>query len=121
MDSLQLLQVLRENDLNDIKQLNSFVCEQLNFKSTVDYCYFNEVGLQNSPDDFHFTTSKETFQGKTIFDKIDPMKKNNYFHIMINNKPKYLHKQTVARLLSTSKNNLSSDRLFRVQQTNKQK
>ena len=147
MDSLQLLQVLRENDLNGIEQLNSFVYKQLDLKSTVDYCYFNEVDLQDSPDDtqndiensgtnvdvvdydldgenpddFHFTTSKETFQGMKIFDKIDPMKKNNYFHIMINNKPKYLHKQTTAQLLTTSKNNLSSDRLSRVQQTNKQK
>ncbi|CAF4004750.1 unnamed protein product [Rotaria sordida] len=151
MDSLQLLQILRENDLNDIKKLNSFVFQQLDLKSTVDYCYFNEIDLQDSaddtnnniqndiensetnveveaygsdeddPDDYHFITSKETFQGMKIFDKIDPMKKNNYFHIMINNKPKYLHKQTAARLLTTSKNCLSSDRLSRVQQTNKQK
>ncbi len=76
---------------------------------------------EDNPDDYHFTTSKDTFQGMKIFDKIDPMKKNNYFHIMINNKPKYLHKQTAARLLTTSKNCLSSDRLSRVQQTNKQK
>ncbi len=147
MDSLHLLQMLRANDLDDIEKLNSFVFQQLDLKSTVDYCYFNEIDLQDSaddsnndienfetnaeveaydsaednPDDYHFITSKETFQGMKIFDRIDPMKKNNYFHIMINNKPKYLHKQTAARLLTTSKNYLSSDRLSRVQQTNKQR
>ncbi|CAF3089756.1 unnamed protein product [Rotaria socialis] len=75
----------------------------------------------DNPDDYHFITSKETFQRMKIFDKIDPTKKNNYFHITINNKPKYLRKQTAARLLTNSKNCLSSDRLTRVQLTNKQK
>ncbi|CAF2961994.1 unnamed protein product [Rotaria sp. Silwood2] len=151
MNTLELLQILKENDLDDIKKLNSFVFQQLHLKSSIDYCYFNEVDLQDSaddsnnniqndtenfetnvevegldsdddnPDSYHFTTSKETFQGMKIFDEIDPTKKNNYFHIMINNKPKYLHKQTAARLLTTSKNCLSSDRLSRVQQTRKQK
>ncbi|CAM4888691.1 unnamed protein product [Rotaria socialis] len=136
-----------KNDLGDIQKLNSFVFDQLDSKYKVDYCYFNEIDLQDSaddtnniqndtekdvqiegyysdddnPDDYHFITSKETFQGMKILDKIDLTKKNIYFHIMINNKPKYLHKQTAARLLTSSKNCLSSDRLTRVQQTNKQK
>ncbi|CAF1545458.1 unnamed protein product, partial [Rotaria sordida] len=131
MNTLELLQILKENDLDDIKKLNSFVFQQLDLKSTVDYCYFNEIDLQDSaddsnnniqndtenfetkvevegydsdednPDSYHFTASKETFQSIKIFDKIDSTKKNNYFHIMINNKPKYLHKQTTARLLTT--------------------
>ncbi|CAF1327655.1 unnamed protein product [Rotaria sp. Silwood1] len=150
MNSIHLLQILKENDLDDIQKLNSYVFHQLDSKSKVDYCYFNEIDLQDSaddtnniqtdtensetdvqvegyysdddnPDDYHFITSKETFQGMKIFDKIDPTKKNNYFHIMVNNKPKYLHKQTAARLLTSNKNCLSSDRLTRVQQTNKQK
>jgi hypothetical protein len=151
MDCLKLSQILKENDLDDIKKLNSFVFQQLDLKSTIDYCYFNEAELQDSsddtnnndsqndiensetnleldsydsdednPDDYHLTTAKETFQGMRIFDKIDPSKRNNYFHIMINNKSKYLHKQTAARLLTTNKNRLSSDRLARVQQTHKQ-
>jgi hypothetical protein len=151
MDSLRLLQILEENNLNNITKLNSFVFQQLDLKSKVDYCYFSEAELQDSSDDtnnnniendienetnleadgcnsdeensddYNFTTSKETFQGMKIFDKIDLSKQNNYFHIMINNKSKYLHKQTAARLLATNKNCLSSDRLSRVQQTNKQK
>ncbi|CAF5046263.1 unnamed protein product, partial [Rotaria sp. Silwood1] len=149
MDSLQLLKKLKENNLN-ITKLNLFVFHQLDLKSTVDFCYFNEAELQDSSDDtnniqndiensetnlevdcydsdednsddYHFTTSKEAFQGMKIFDKIDPSKQDNYFRIMINNKSKYLHKQTAARLLTTNKNCLSSDRLSRVQQTNKQK
>ncbi len=150
MDSIQLLQILKENDLNGITKLNSFVYQQLDLKSTVDYCYFNEAELYDSeddidyiqndiensetnlefddydsdednPDDYHFTTSKETFEGMRIFDKIDLSKQDNYFRIMINNKSKYLHKQTAARLLTANKNHLSSDRLSRVRQTNKQK
>lgn len=150
MNSVQLLQILKENNLNDITKLNSFVFRQLDLKSTVDYCYFNEDELQDNSDDmnniqndtensetnfevddhdsdednsddYNFTTSKETFQGMKIFDQIDPSKQDNYFHITINNKSKYLHKQTAAPLLTANKNYLSSDRLSRVQQTNKQK
>lgn len=150
MDCVELLQILKENNLDDIKKLNSFVFKQLQSKSTVDYCYFSEAELHDSsddsnntqddienfetnlevdtydsdednPEDCNFITSKETFQGMKIFDKIDPLKRDNYFHILINNKSKYLHKQTAARLLTANKNHLSSDRLSRVQQTNKQK
>ncbi|CAF2798015.1 unnamed protein product, partial [Rotaria sp. Silwood2] len=36
MNSLHLLQILKENDLNDIQKLNSFVFHQLDSKSKVD-------------------------------------------------------------------------------------
>lgn len=65
-------------------------------------------------------TSKQTFHGMRIYEKINPTKINNYFKITINNKPYYMHKQTAARLLTSDKNRLSSDRRFRVKQTNKQ-
>lgn len=142
MDTLQLLQVLKDNNIDDIKTLSSFVFSQLESKSKVDYCYFNEAELQDCTDEnedsqgdtevescdyeeenLHnnqFTTSKDTFHGMRIFDKIDSAKADNYFRIMINDEPKYLHKQTAARLLSTNKNCLSSDRLSRVIQTHKQ-
>ena len=145
MNYLQLSEILKENNLDDIEKLSSFVFHQLDAKTRVDYCYFNEIDLQDStddnessevgvegcnfddddddtPDDYHSqVTSKETFHGMKIFDKIDPTKKNNYFRIIINKKIKYLHKQTAARRLTTGKNCFSSDRLTRVQQTNKQK
>lgn len=142
MDVFQLLQVLKDNNISDIKTLSSFVFFQLDSKTKVDYCYFNEADLQDDADDIdnsqgdieadyydfeeenlydnQFTTSKETFHGMRIFDKIDPSKTDNYFHIMINNEPKFLHKQTATRLLATNKNCLSSDRLSRVKQTHKQ-
>ena len=65
-------------------------------------------------------TSKQTFNGMRIYEKINATKINNYFKIIINNKPYYMHKQTAARLLTSDKNHLSSDKRFRVKQTNKQ-
>jgi hypothetical protein len=55
-----------------------------------------------------------------IFNKINLTKKSHYFQITINNNSKFIHKQTAARLLTFNKNSLPSDRLSRVQATNKQ-
>ncbi|KAF9748556.1 hypothetical protein NGRA_3489 [Nosema granulosis] len=68
----------------------------------------------------HLTTSKQTFQGMKIYEKINPTKMTSYFQISINNKRHYIHKQTAARLLTVNKNRLSSDRSLRVEQTSKQ-
>ncbi|CAF2740457.1 unnamed protein product [Rotaria sp. Silwood2] len=152
MDSLQLTRTLKENNLNDFITLNEFVFQQLTGKSTVDYSYFNEEDLQDSPDnndssnseianeltetnfeandycsdeddanDYCVTSAKETFEGMRVYDQIDPSKKSHYFQIIINNKSKFIHKQTAARLLTINKNCLSSDRRTRVQQTNQQR
>ena len=51
MNSVQLLSILKENNLNDITKLNSFVFQQLDLKSTVRYCYFNEAELQDCSED----------------------------------------------------------------------
>ncbi len=67
------------------------------------------------------TSLKETFQGMRVYDQVDPSKKSHYFQITINYKPKFIHKQTAARLLTIDKNCLSSDRGIRVQQTSKQR
>ncbi|CAF2234734.1 unnamed protein product [Rotaria magnacalcarata] len=81
----------------------------------------NENVLDNDDLDIHhIVTSKETFQGMKIYEQIDPSKKNHYFSIFINNKQKFIHKQTAARLLTKSENTLSSSRLSRVQQTHRQ-
>lgn len=71
-------------------------------------------------DEYQMVTSKETFEGMRIFDKINPSRRSHYFRITINDKPKFLHKQTAVRLLSTTKNRLSSDRALRIQRTRKQ-
>ncbi|CAF1363449.1 unnamed protein product [Rotaria sordida] len=76
---------------------------------------------EDEANDYHLTSSKETFEGMRVYDQIDPSKKSHYFQIIINYKQKFIHKQTAARLLSINKNCLSSDRRTRVQQTSKQR
>lgn len=66
------------------------------------------------------TAVKETFNGMRIYDKVNPVKEKHYFKVTINNEIKYINKQTAARLLTTNKGHLSSDRLSRVRQMNRQ-
>jgi hypothetical protein len=61
-----------------------------------------------------------TFQGIRIFDKINPTNSAHYFQIFINNKQKYVYKQTAVHRLNSTKNSLSTEKLLRVQQINKQ-
>ncbi|CAF1536566.1 unnamed protein product [Adineta ricciae] len=65
--------------------------------------------------DYRLVASKDTYQGMRIFDQIDPSKKSHYFQVKISDKIKFMHKQTAARLLITTKSCLSSDRLSRIQ------
>lgn len=143
MNELQLIETLKKNGLDDCKKLSSFVFKELNERSIVDYSFVNDDEADDNNDNtsqsldtddesnenvlgnddqdvHHIVTSKETFQGMKIYEQIDPSKKNHYFSIFINNKQKFIHKQTAARLLTKSKNTLSSSRLSRVQQANKQ-
>ncbi|CAF3773251.1 unnamed protein product [Rotaria sp. Silwood1] len=76
---------------------------------------------EDEENNYPITSSKEIFQGMRVYDEIDPSKKSHYFPITINYKPKFIHKQTAARLLTIEKNRLSSDRQTRVQQISKQR
>ncbi|CAF1476242.1 unnamed protein product [Rotaria sp. Silwood1] len=76
---------------------------------------------EDEENNYRITSSKEIFQGLRVYDEIDPSKKSHYFPITINYKPKFIHKQTAARLLTIEKNRLSSDRQTRVQQISKQR
>ena len=154
MDSLQVTKILKKFNLNDMNKLSSFVFQELNKKSTVDYSVISstsnsydgydsldddddtvdesdDIDLAECMDDsgseheceneeHNIITSNQTFHGMRIYEKINAAKINNYFTININNKPYYMHKQTAARLLTSNKNQLSSDRRFRVKQTSKQ-
>ncbi|CAF3303972.1 unnamed protein product [Rotaria sp. Silwood2] len=150
MNNLLITEILKESNLDDIHKLSSFVFHELDKRSTVDYSIINnydaydslddddednmvnEPGnidlleyIEESPDEheheeYNLTTSKQTFYGMKIYEKINSTKINNYFKIIINNKHYYMHKQTAARLLTVNKNHLSSDRRFRVKQTSKQ-
>ena len=105
-----------ENSHDDIDSNNGTVndCLESDFESSED------TSDEDNQDEYHVTTSRQTFQGMKIYDKINPTRTSHYFQIVINNKQKYIHKQTAARLLTSNKNSLSSDRLLRVQQMNKQ-
>jgi hypothetical protein len=147
MDCLKLKNILKKNKLNDLDKLSSFIFRELNKKSTVDYSIINNYDAYDSLDDddmssepcevdlsefsedasdedeqeeHHLTTSKQTFQGMKIYEKVNSAKMTSYFQIFINNKLYYIHKQTAARLLTVNKNRLSSDRLLRVKQAGKQ-
>ncbi|CAF1230955.1 unnamed protein product [Rotaria sp. Silwood1] len=64
-------------------------------------------------------TEKINFTGIRIFDSINPGMKNSYFQVQINNKTKFIHKQTACWLLTDKVSRLSADRLSRVIETNK--
>ena len=64
-------------------------------------------------------TEKINFTGTRIVDSINPALKNSYFQVQINNKTKFIHKQTACWLLTDKASRLSADRLSRVIETNK--
>ncbi|CAF3052919.1 unnamed protein product [Rotaria sp. Silwood2] len=61
-------------------------------------------------------STRSNFDGIKIVDNINPMLKHLYFKIKINDKIKYLHKQSACWLLSNTTTRLSSDRLSRAMQ-----
>ncbi|CAF2821613.1 unnamed protein product [Rotaria sp. Silwood2] len=61
-------------------------------------------------------STRANFNGIKIVDNINPMLKSSYFKLKINDKIKYLHKQSACWLLSNTITKLSSDRLTRVMQ-----
>jgi hypothetical protein len=67
-------------------------------------------------DEESWTSAKSDFGGIRIADNINPLLKESYFKIKINEKTKYLHKQSACWLLSNKTARLSSDRLPRVMQ-----
>jgi hypothetical protein len=151
MNNFQLTEILKQSNLNDIHKLSSFVFHELNKRSTVDHSVINNYDAYDSLDDddednatnqshdidlvecsedssdeheeevCNLETTKQTFHGMKIYEKINSTKLNNYFKVLINGKHYYMHKQTAARLLTINKNHLSSDRRFRVKQTSKQR
>lgn len=68
----------------------------------------------SSDDEAVLNSTKSTFDGIKICDRINPSLEHSYYKI------KYLHKQSACWLLSSNITKLSSDRLSRVvQQTTK--
>ena len=70
----------------------------------------------SSDEEAVLNSTKSTFEGIRIRDHINPSLENSYFKIKLNDKSKYLHKQSACWLLSNNITKLSSDRLSRVVQ-----
>ena len=62
---------------------------------------------------------QQNFYGCRIYDTVNSQQLNKYFRIRIGSSVKYLHKQTACWLLRDDRSRLSSDRLVRVQRTEK--
>jgi hypothetical protein len=77
---------------------------------------FDDEETGSGIDEESWTSAKSDFAGIRIADNINPMLKQSYFKIKINEKNKYLHKQSACWLLSNKTTKLSSDRLSRVMQ-----
>ncbi|CAF3392878.1 unnamed protein product [Rotaria sp. Silwood2] len=64
-------------------------------------------------------SGKCQFRGMRVTDTIPPSLSKSYFCVEIDKKKKFMHKQTACWLLTDNKAALSSDRLIRVQQSNR--
>jgi hypothetical protein len=71
---------------------------------------FDDEETGSGTDEESWTSAKSDFAGIRIADNINPMLKQSYFKIKINEKNKYLHKQSACSLLSSKTTKLSSDR-----------
>ena len=60
--------------------------------------------------------TKSNFHGIKIFDRIKPKQIHSYFKIKINEKIKYIHKQSACYFITSNTPKLSNDRLSRVRQ-----
>ncbi|CAF4628340.1 unnamed protein product [Rotaria socialis] len=65
------------------------------------------------------TTIKSNFNGMKIFDEIETGRRDSYFKLKINDKYKYIHKQSACWLLTDKNTRLSNDRLSRVIQSSR--
>ncbi|CAF3897594.1 unnamed protein product [Rotaria sp. Silwood1] len=64
-------------------------------------------------------SGRSQFHGMRVTDTVSPSLSSSYFCVEIDGKKKYMHKQTACWLLTDDKAVLSSDRLKRVQQSNR--
>ncbi|CAF4001827.1 unnamed protein product [Rotaria sp. Silwood1] len=107
-DNNEEFELDEENDDNDAKNNEQ---DQLNDEVLVDFENDDENGNEEI-----LNSTKSDFNGIKIVDDINSMLKQSYFKIKINEKIKYLHKQSACWLLSNKITKLSSDRLSRVMQ-----
>ena len=144
VENLKISRLLKEHNTYELNDLSRYIYNDLkstsrmNDNSTFDSSSESESDSKNysssevdntnsisrtSYDDDNedelFTTKKE-FSGTRLFDSINQDLKDSYFKIELNNVVKYMHKQTACWFLTEKNNHLSSDRLKRVMETNRQ-
>ncbi|CAF1583850.1 unnamed protein product [Adineta steineri] len=79
-----------------------------------DGTVFDPQSDDSSDEEDLLNSTKSDFNGIRIVDDINPALRQSYFKIKINDKIKYLHKQSACWLLTNNITKLSSDRLSRV-------
>ena len=77
---------------------------------------FDDEESGSGTDEESWTSVKSDFGGIRIADNINPMLKQSYLKVKVNETTKYLHKQSTCWLLSNKTTKLSSDRLSHVMQ-----
>lgn len=97
-----------ENDDNDI--VND-APDQL-----IDETLFDSQEDASDDDETILNSTRSDFNGIRIVDNINPALRQSYFKVKINDRIKYLHKQSACWLQSNNVMKLSSDRLSRVMQ-----
>ncbi|CAF1483731.1 unnamed protein product [Adineta steineri] len=116
--------------LNDFDSLLNSECEYESDSEDelIETNEINDVLLVNdedqdviiTPGPDELKTTRLTFEGLRIFDKINPILKNSYFRVQINGKVKYIHKQTCCWMLTDKTSRLSADRLSRIIKASKE-
>ncbi|CAF2794745.1 unnamed protein product [Rotaria sp. Silwood2] len=96
--------------------------------SSEEVTTFSSVLDENSESDGEYVdtenectkSTKDGYNGMRIYSTVADKEKKVFFKITIDGKEKYMHKQTAVCYLSKKHSRLSSDRLVRVQKTDKQ-
>ena len=83
---------------------------------SIDETSFDLQNEDVNDDEVIINSTKSSFNGIRIVDQINPILRQSYFKVKINENIKYLHKQSACWLLSNEITKLSSDRLSRVKQ-----
>lgn len=135
-----ILNVLKRHNLMNFHEMNKFIRDHLNKsslmfnysfvekpeyddeedESTIDEQHDDIISLDLNDDPYQteelFNSTKSNFDRIKIMDDINPMLEPSFFRIKINEKIKYLHKQSACWLLRKQVTKLSNDRLSRVMQ-----
>ncbi len=108
-----------EHSTFDSSQESESDCENY-LSSEDDSIDDTDVYSHDNNNETELFITKTKFSGIHLFDSINSDLKDSYFKIDLNNGIKYMHKKTASWFLTENNNNLSSDRLKSVMETNTQ-